>query len=184
MREIARNTGRPEACVTSMQRRRWRRSWFLQKNSPARRDHHVLLPVFALIGDGNGVSVRFDSFDHSSLPVFESKALNRLSLVAAMNTSPPAVAILPPRLSAPECCTPLASSVYDSDGAFHAIRRCSRSRRPVHQKADSCTERGGGVPEARVRASRGGGFDVSQRARLGIRPCVACGPIGRHSSHW
>ena len=45
---------------------------------------------------------------HSSRPVSLSKARKRLSLVAAMNTSPPAVTIDPPRLGAPVGGSPFA----------------------------------------------------------------------------
>src|SRR5207244_939289 len=46
----------------------------------------------------------------SSFPVSESKARKRLSLVPAMKTSPPAVAIDPPRLGTPVLGMPFASS--------------------------------------------------------------------------
>src|SRR5262249_53385212 len=47
---------------------------------------------------------------HSSFPVFASKARKRLSLVAPMNTTPPAVAIDPPMLIRPVFFFPSGSS--------------------------------------------------------------------------
>jgi hypothetical protein len=47
---------------------------------------------------------------HNSFPVRESKARNLESVVAAMNTSPPAVAIEPPMFEAPAFLIPSASS--------------------------------------------------------------------------
>src|SRR5205814_9956945 len=47
---------------------------------------------------------------HSSLPVLESNARNLESVVAAINTSPPAVAIDPPIFAAPAFFRPCAST--------------------------------------------------------------------------
>src|SRR5438552_989990 len=58
---------------------------------------------------------------HSSLPVFESKARNRLSFVAAMKTRPPAVAIGPPMLRRPVFFFPSGSSSVMPRGTFHAM---------------------------------------------------------------
>src|SRR5580658_7866438 len=58
----------------------------------------------------------------SSLPVFESKARKRSSLVAPMKTTPPAVAIGP--ANAPErpvCCLPWGSSSVMPSGTVHTI---------------------------------------------------------------
>ena len=51
---------------------------------------------------------------HSKRPDFDSKA-QRLSFVAPINTSPPAVAMLPPRLRAPVFLTPWASEQNRSE---------------------------------------------------------------------
>src|SRR5512138_2399230 len=57
---------------------------------------------------------------HSSLPVLESNARNRLSLVAAMKTRPPAVAIGPPILKRPVFFFPSGNSSVMPSGTFHA----------------------------------------------------------------
>src|SRR5215831_14291457 len=58
---------------------------------------------------------------HSSLPVLESKARNRLSFVAPMNTRPPAVAIGPPMLRRPVFFLPSGNSSVIPNGTFHAM---------------------------------------------------------------
>src|SRR5438552_69798 len=58
----------------------------------------------------------------SSLPVFESKARKRLSFVPAIKTSPPAVAIEPPRFGTPVLGIPFASNSSTTPrGTFQAI---------------------------------------------------------------
>src|SRR5665213_245569 len=56
---------------------------------------------------------------HNPLPVFESNARKRLSLVAPMNSSPPAVAIEPPMFKRPVFCLPAGSSSVTPKGIFH-----------------------------------------------------------------
>src|SRR5580692_9160137 len=56
---------------------------------------------------------------HSILPVLESKARKWWSLVAPMNTSPPAVAMGPPVLRLPVFCFPAGSSSVMPSGTFH-----------------------------------------------------------------
>src|SRR5665213_1605953 len=56
---------------------------------------------------------------HSCFPVFESNARKRLSLVAPMNSSPPAVAIEPPMLRRQVFCFPAGSSSVTPKGIFH-----------------------------------------------------------------
>src|SRR6266853_585975 len=58
---------------------------------------------------------------HSSVPVFESNARKRRSLVAPMNTSPPAVAIDPPRFRRPVSFLPSGSSSVTPSRTFQAI---------------------------------------------------------------
>src|SRR4029434_9288808 len=58
---------------------------------------------------------------HSSLPDFESKARKRLSLVAAIKTTPPAVAIGPPMLKRPVFFFPSGNSSVMPSGTFHAM---------------------------------------------------------------
>src|SRR2546430_4123640 len=58
---------------------------------------------------------------HSSLPVFESKARKRLSLVAPMNTRPPAVAMGPPMLKRPVFCLAGGNSSVTPSSTFQAI---------------------------------------------------------------
>src|SRR2546426_5326158 len=58
---------------------------------------------------------------HSSLPVFESKARKRLSLVAPMNTKPPAVAMGPPMLKRPVFCLAGGNSSVTPSSTFQAI---------------------------------------------------------------
>src|ERR1700681_4597173 len=57
---------------------------------------------------------------HSSFPVFESNARKRLSLVAPMNTSPPAVAIGPPMFSRPVLRLPSGNSSVTPSVTCHA----------------------------------------------------------------
>src|SRR5277367_6112687 len=71
---------------------------------------------------GTAVAVYLSLVDHNSLPVFESKARKRLSLVAPMKTSPPAVAIGP--ANAPErpvCCFASGSSSVMPRGTVQTI---------------------------------------------------------------
>src|SRR5579883_394549 len=58
---------------------------------------------------------------HNSLPVLESNARMRLSFVAAMKTSPPAVAMGPPMFSRPVFFLPSGSSSVMPRGTFHAM---------------------------------------------------------------
>src|SRR3954465_4781919 len=61
------------------------------------------------------------SVSHSCLPVFDSKARKRQSIVAPMKTTPPAVAMLPPMLSVPVLSKPLSFSDWKNpSGTFHA----------------------------------------------------------------
>src|SRR5579863_9197120 len=69
----------------------------------------------------------------SSLPVFESNARKRRSLLAPMKTSPPAVAIGPPRFMRPVCCFAGGSSSVIPSGTDHAkspLRASTAIRRP------------------------------------------------------
>jgi carboxymethylenebutenolidase len=68
---------------------------------PSGGDHYVLLSILTQIGDGNGERAPSSLVDHNSFPVRASNARKRASSVAAMNTSPPAVAIGPPRVGVP-----------------------------------------------------------------------------------
>src|SRR3954465_7877443 len=61
------------------------------------------------------------SIAHNSLPVFESKARKRLSPVAAMNTSPPAVAIGPPEPALPAFFFPSGIALLIPKGTLQAI---------------------------------------------------------------
>src|SRR5438045_8901105 len=62
------------------------------------------------------------SATHNSLPVRESNARIRSSIVPATKTNPPAVAILPPRLGVPEGAIPCASSYFEEpSGTLQAI---------------------------------------------------------------
>src|SRR5215471_9396714 len=56
----------------------------------------------------------------SSLPLFESTARKRLSFVAAIKTSPPAVAIGPPMFKRPVFFLPSGNSSVTPNGTFHA----------------------------------------------------------------
>src|SRR5215471_1724481 len=57
----------------------------------------------------------------SSLPLFESTARKRLSFVAAIKTSPPAVAIGPPMFRRPVFFFPSGNSSVTPSGTFQAI---------------------------------------------------------------
>ena len=59
---------------------------------------------------------------HSCFPVFDSKARKRLSVVAPMKISPLAVAMLPPRFSAPVRSIPFDfSDSTNPSGTCHAM---------------------------------------------------------------
>src|ERR1700685_1363270 len=71
---------------------------------------------------GTAVAVYRSLVTQSSLPVFESKARKRLSLVAPMKTSPPAVAIGPAKAPArPVCCLAAGSSSVIPRGTVQTI---------------------------------------------------------------
>ena len=71
---------------------------------------------------GTAVAVYWSFVDQSSWPVFESKARKRLSLVAPMKTSPPAVAMGPAKAPArPVCCFAPGSSSVMPRGTVQAI---------------------------------------------------------------
>src|SRR5262249_50320957 len=62
------------------------------------------------------------SVSHSCLPVFDSNARKRQSIVAPMKSTPPAVTMLPPMLSVPVWPNPFAfSDSTTPSGTFHAI---------------------------------------------------------------
>src|ERR1700690_4247856 len=57
---------------------------------------------------------------HNSLPVRESKARKRRSLVAAIKTKPPAVVMGPPKLSRPVLSLPSGNESVTPNGTCHA----------------------------------------------------------------
>src|SRR5207249_10688989 len=62
------------------------------------------------------------SVSHSCLPLFDSNARNRQSIVAPMKSTPPAVTMLPPMLGVPVLSKPFAfSDSKNPIGTFHAI---------------------------------------------------------------
>ena len=82
----------------------------------------VLLAALAAIGHRVRVHLASTAcVDHSSLPVFASKARNRRSLVAPTNTRPPAVTVGPALPLPPVSCLPSGSASVRPSGLSHAI---------------------------------------------------------------
>ena len=81
-----------------------------QVRGAAGSDDDILPAVPAAIGDRRSVAGSIQAgAPESSFPVLESKARKRKSLVAAINTRPPAVATLPPTLGVPAFGKPAAA---------------------------------------------------------------------------
>src|SRR5258708_3956399 len=70
---------------------------------------------------GFALALRSSLADHSSLPVFDSIARKRLSLVAPMNTRPPAVTVGPALPTPPTFCFPGGSDSFTPIGTSHPI---------------------------------------------------------------
>src|SRR4030095_3396472 len=67
------------------------------------------------------VAARASGVDHSSLPVFESNARKRRSLVAPTKTRPPAVVVGPALPLPPVSCLPSGSASLRPSVLSHAI---------------------------------------------------------------
>ena len=76
------------------------------------------LPPYVI---GTASTLKSNAADQSSSPVRESNARNMRSLVAPMNTSPPAVTIAPPTLGLPTRCLPSGRSSLIPSGTSHTI---------------------------------------------------------------
>src|SRR5437016_5580818 len=70
---------------------------------------------------GFALAFRSSLTDHSSLPVFASIARKRLSLVAPMNTRPPAVTVGPALPTPPVFCLPGGSASFNPSGSSQAM---------------------------------------------------------------
>src|SRR5690606_12647745 len=70
---------------------------------------------------GTAVMLYGTSCDQSSAPLSASKARKRWSLVAPMNTRPPAVTIGPPKPGEPTFCLPSGNVSLIPSGTDHAI---------------------------------------------------------------
>src|ERR1051326_5642463 len=69
---------------------------------------------------GTAVDVYGSLVTHNSLPVFESKARKRASLVAPTNTRPPAVTMGPALLADPASCFPSGNDSTSPSGTCQA----------------------------------------------------------------
>src|SRR5438105_2557203 len=79
------------------------------------------LPFFAWYVIGTAIALLSSFVAQSSFPVLASNARKRLSFVAPMNTTPPAVAMEPPILMRPVFFFPSGSSSVTPNVTCHAI---------------------------------------------------------------